>query len=166
MTTQELLWKYVEGKCTPSESGQVEKQLAGDSVLQKELDQMLEVQSVLMSMEPDTPSLRFTKNVMDALPVIYPSEITEPLVGTIWKKVFWLALGALAAAVFFIPRSSQPSNDLVTSYFEQLTSGIGNAVAQVPNVVLQYFILTLISIAVLALIDKLFLRKKRGLMMV
>ena len=166
MSTQELLWKYAEGRCAPSELIQIEKKLADDPVLQKELDQVLEVQSVLISMEPDAPSMRFTQNVMDALPAIYPSEVTEPLIGSIWKKIFWVALGALAAAIFFLPRSSQPSSDLLAPYLEPITSDISNAFGQVPTVTLQYFVLTLLSIALLALVDKLFLKKVRGLMLV
>ena len=166
MSTQELLWKYAEGQCTPSELAQIEKQLADDPALRKELDQMLEVQSVLVSMEPDVPSMRFTQNVLDALPAIYPSEITEPLVGAIWKKLFWVALGALAAAIFFLPRTSQPTNDLLAPYLEPIASGISNVLGQVPSVTLQYFVLTLLSIALLAILDKLFLKKMKGFFLV
>ncbi|MEO1257355.1 MAG: hypothetical protein AAFZ15_01110 [Bacteroidota bacterium] len=166
MSTQELLWKYAEGQCTPSELLQIEKQLTDDLALQKELDQVLELQSVLVSMEPDAPSMRFAQNVMDTLPAIYPSEVTEPLISSIWKKIFWVALGALAAAIFFLPRSAQPSGDLLTPYLDPIASGISHAFGQVPTVTLQYFVLTLLSIGLLALMDKFFLRKVRGLMLV
>lgn len=160
MNTQELLWKYAEGQCTSIESNNIEKLLANDPTLQSELNSILEVQSVLVGIEPNMPSMRFTKNVMDALPDIYPSEAIEPLVRPIFKKIFWITLAASIGAIFLLPKTGQPSSGgTVLPYVEQLNTGILSAVSQVPDIVMQYFILTLLATTLLVLVDKVFLKR-------
>lgn len=166
MTNQELLWKYAEGNCSPAELAAVEKLIASDPSLQTELDNILEVQSVLMTMESEAPSLRFTQNVLDALPEIYPSEVVEPLVKPIWKKAFWLAVAALIIGVTLMPHSVSPTESVLSPYIDQVMGGINQAVGQVPNVVMQYFVLTLLSVGLLMLMDKIFMKKGHGVLMV
>ena len=166
MNTQQLFWKYAEGTCNPAETAAVEKQLADNPSLQIELDSILEVQSVLVSMEAEAPSMRFTQNVMDALPAIYPNEVADPLVKPVWKKVFWIAVAILIAGLFLVPRSSQPKGDLLSPYMDQVTSGISNILGQIPGTVMQYFVLTLLSVGLLMILDKVFLKRVRGLIMI
>ncbi len=166
MNIQELLWKYVEGNCSAAEGGNIEKQLADNPSLQKELDSILEVHSTLKGMDTDKPSMRFTQNVLDALPDIYGSGVIEPLVKPVWKKVFWLFLAALATGVYLLPRTSRPNGFTLTSYVDQVAEIVGNIVGQVPNMVLQYFVLTVLSIGLLMLMDKVFLRRIRSLMLI
>ena len=166
MNQQELLWKYAEGSCSAAEVALIEKQLADDPTLQQELDSILEVQSVLGGMEADKPSMRFTQNVLDALPDIYQIGVTEPLVKPIWKKVFWLLLATLAVGVCLVPRTSQPNGFDLTSYIGQVAENVSKVVGQVPSLVVQYFVLTLLSIGLLMLMDKLFLKKVRGIFLV
>lgn len=166
MTNQELLWKYAEGKCSPAETTVVEKLLASDPSLQAELDNILEVQSALMTMEPEAPSMRFTQNVLDALPALYPSEVVEPLVKPIWKKAFWVAVAAVIIGVILMPHNASPTESVLSPYIDQVTGGLLQVVGQVPNVVMQYFVLTLLSVGLLMLMDKVFMKKGHGVLMV
>ena len=168
MITQELFWKYAEGLCDLHETAQVEKLLANDPSLQTDLDSILEAQSALVNIVPEAPSMRFTKNVMEVLPDVYPTEIVaEPLIRPVFKKVFWMALAASLAAVFLLPKTGQSASvGLIAPYIEQLNAGILSTISQVPNMVVQYFILTLLSITLLMVLDKMFLKKVRVLFLV
>ena len=165
MNTQELLWKYAEGVCNLHEIAQMEKLLANDPSLQNDLDSILEVQSVLMTMEAEAPSLRFSKNVLDTLPVLYPSEAIEPLIKPVWKILFWLSVAAILATLFLLPRSSS-SMDIVSPYTDQLIGSVNQVVGEVPVLVLEYFVLTLLSATMLMLFDQLMKKKFRPFFLV
>lgn len=159
MTTQELIWKYAEGTCSPSELATIEKLLADDPTLQAELDMALEVQSTLTAMKPDVPSMRFTKNVMEALPLnLYPP-LSEGLVKPIWKKIFWFALAAVAAGLFSLPNSSVPTTTQLP-YADKLMEGFGSTIENLPPVTVQFFALTVIALLTLALVDKVFISRR------
>ncbi len=160
MNTQELMWNYAEGKCSPAEMAALEKLLSDDPTQQMELDQILRLQAELLSLQPDAPSMRFTRNVLDALPDIYPSEATDPLINPVWKKVFWLALAAMIAAVVLWPRSSHSSGSRLSSAVDQAVGSLHQLTGLVPDTVMQYFVLTLLSAGLLMLMDKIFLRKR------
>lgn len=163
MTNQEILWKYAEGKCDLAEVKFVEQLLADEPSLQSDLDKILEVQSVLVKLEADSPSMRFSKNILEALPDIYPSEATEPLVSSFWKKLFIGGIASVACLPFLVP-DSEPSSPggLVSPYVEQFNNGIATTLSQVPNVTMLYFILTLFSLAFLLLMDKVVLKKMKA----
>ena len=163
---KELLWKYAEGTCSPAEMTTVEEWLATDPSFQVELDKVIHAHSLLANMEADAPSLRFTKNVSEALPNVYPSVATEPLVSPIWKKVFFGAVAFFAGGVFLSSKAAHHTGGVISQYIERLNNGLSLTVGQIPSIVLQYFILTLLSVGLLLLMDKALMKKVRAFLLV
>ncbi len=161
----ELLWKYAEGNCTPDEKVAVERMIASDPLLRKELEIMLDVQSNLAGMEAQSPSLHFTQNVIDALPELYANKEIEPLVKPIWMKVFVGAMVAIFAVIISIPKSSGTST-ISLPYLEEITNFINNTVSHLPSMTIQFSILILLSLAMLVFFDKMMIKRVRGLMMI
>lgn len=164
MKQEDLLWKYAEGQCSPEESAQVEKLLTKEPRLKGELDLLMEVQSSLSQIETAGPSMRFTQNVMEALPPkLYPPLSVESLVGSIWKKIFAgsLALCTLAA-VFSLFGESTSGGSLITPYTAEAVDKVNGIVSAVPSAAAQFFVLTLLSIMTLVLVDKFFLRRTKA----
>lgn len=162
MNTQDLLWKFAEGKCTPDEEATMEQLLANDPALQAELDMVLEIQSALVRLEPDAPSMRFTQNVMEGLPAnLYPPLAEqEPLVRPVWKKIFWVALAAVGVGVFFVPRTAISSGGSGLPYADKVVDSIGSTVGALPSVTVQYFVLVLLALLTLGVVDRVLAARK------
>ncbi len=102
MTTHdELIWKYLDGACTPEEKERVEKLKKEDAAFRAALLERQRLDQELEEQPLEQPSLRFAKNVMERLPELYQRSI-EPLVRPLWIKVFFGSLGALFLAYFVI----------------------------------------------------------------
>ena len=160
--TQRRGGKFAEGKCTPDEEATIERLLTTDPALQAELEVVLEIQSALVGLEPDAPSMRFTQNVMEGLPAnLYPPLAEqEPLVRPVWKKIFWLALTAVGAGVFFLPRGQMSPNDPVLPYADKVLDGIGSTVGALPTVTVQYFVMVLLALLTLGVVDRVLAARK------
>ncbi len=61
------LWEYIDGTSSPAEREHIDMLLATDGQVKRQYEEMLAFQSVLQTAAPEEPSLRFTKNVMEAL---------------------------------------------------------------------------------------------------
>ena len=68
--TEETLWNYIEGNCTEAERLSVEQALKTDVGLKKEWLERKILHEMMEQQELESPSMRFTKNVMEALPKI------------------------------------------------------------------------------------------------
>jgi len=84
----------------------------------------------------------------------------DSLVGAFWKKIFAgsLAICALAAVLSMFGKNSS-SDGLLTPYTEQAVDKVSGVVNTVPPAAAQFFVLTLLSILMLVLVDKFFLRR-------
>ena len=163
----ELLWKYVEGKCSPAEKIAIEKLLVDDPSFKKELEMARQIHAALKDMEADAPSMRFAKNVADALPDICSRELTEPLIKPMYKKIFWGGIFAAFTLLVLLSKNNQPSeNILPLHYLDNVTDMANNMMGQVPGAVMLYFVLTLLSVGLLLMIDKVMMKKAHGFMLV
>lgn len=90
-----LHWKYIDGEATEQERTWVQRRLTDDASFKAEFQSRQQLNHTLQQMEPEQPSMRFTLNVMESLPVLYKKAI-EPLVSPKWVKAF---IGSLVAAV-------------------------------------------------------------------
>lgn len=151
---QELLWKYAEGTCQAAEKAEIEKLLASDPSLREELEMIQQIHRVLDKMEPEQPSMRFSKNVMEALPDIYSQPAPEPLVSFFWKKIFWGAVVAGVAGVFFLPALNVGSS-FSLPFTDALSRFLQSATGQLPATAVTSFVLVLFSVAALTGVDKL-----------
>ncbi|MEL6944975.1 MAG: hypothetical protein AAFO82_20150, partial [Bacteroidota bacterium] len=75
--TEELLWKYIEGNCTDAEQMAVKQALEDDVDLKKEWLERKILHQMMEKQELESPSMRFTKNVMESLPKLSNYAITS-----------------------------------------------------------------------------------------
>jgi len=90
---EQLIWNYLDGQCTPAQRAAIKKRLTEDDAFHAAYLERRQLHTSLQKQEAEQPSLRFAKNVMDRLPLLYRRTV-EPLVRPFWIKVFAGALGA------------------------------------------------------------------------
>lgn len=96
-----LLWKYIDGDCSPEELALVEKMLAEDQGLRQHFERMQALHGDLLNMDLEQPSMRFTTNIMDQLPVLKGTQ----LLSSRWvlAAAFFLAAIPFLATFFQVP---------------------------------------------------------------
>jgi hypothetical protein len=78
---EEQLWSYIEGSITAAAKTFVEKMLASNEEWQVKYKEQLELHQLLINeKEPEFPSLRFTKNVMDGITGMQPKAATSSFI--------------------------------------------------------------------------------------
>ena len=97
MPNSNLIWKYVDGECTPAEISQIESAARRDPEVRRAIAEAEMLHLKLQKQETEAPSMRFVQNVMEALPPIYRKYSSEPLLNPSWIKAFYAFL-----AVFLI----------------------------------------------------------------
>jgi len=160
MNAPELLWKYADGECTPQEKAEIESRLATDPGLREELDMVLELHTALAGTEPEQPSMRFTQNLMEALPKIYAPAPAEPLVAPVWKKIFWAAVAVCFAGLLFWGKNFGSATPQPVPYVDEISRGLSTIFKAVPGEVMGYVVPLLLVTATLLLIDKVLVSKK------
>ncbi|MEM1218569.1 MAG: hypothetical protein AAGH79_06640 [Bacteroidota bacterium] len=96
-----LLWKYIDGDCTPQELALVEKMLAEEERIRQHFNTMKLLHGDLLNLEMQQPSMRFTANVMEQLPVLKGTQ----LLASRWVLLtaLFLATVPFLALLFKIP---------------------------------------------------------------
>ncbi len=75
---EEQLWSYIDGGVTADEKNFVEQMLATRADWNAKYREQLQLHKMLMNeTELDQPSLRFTKNVMDGIAGMHPTQATN-----------------------------------------------------------------------------------------
>jgi late competence protein required for DNA uptake (superfamily II DNA/RNA helicase) len=64
---EERLWNYIDGLSSPEERIALEGLMASDRALRDQYAELLSVHTALHGSELEVPSMRFTKNVMEAI---------------------------------------------------------------------------------------------------
>ena len=64
---EQQLWSYIDGFVSSEEKSSIEKQLESNLEWKNKYHELLQTNQLLKSSELEQPSLRFTKNVMDAI---------------------------------------------------------------------------------------------------
>jgi anti-sigma factor RsiW len=72
----EQLWEYIDGNCTPEERERIAGLIAGDAEWQLMYTEITATEHLLRIAAPEQPSMRFTKNIMDA---VTASHISTPV---------------------------------------------------------------------------------------
>jgi len=83
---EERLWNYIDGVSSAEEKTTIEKLLQGDTEWISKYNELNEVNNLLHSPELDTPSMRFTKNVMEEIAKLHIAPATSSYIN---KKVIW-----------------------------------------------------------------------------
>ncbi len=85
------LWDYIDGNSR--EVNAIEKLIADNTQWRKKYNELMEVHQLIITLELEQPSLRFTKNVMDKIAKL---DIAPAAKKYIDKKIIW------SIAIFFI----------------------------------------------------------------
>ena len=109
------LWEFIDGTCTGAEKEHIAQLIANDAVWQEKFDELTALQEVIAArMELEQPSMRFSKNVMEAVSHVKIAPATKKYINyNIIKAIaafFILAIaGTLGYAVFTANWQSTPS---------------------------------------------------------
>lgn len=90
---EQQLWEYIDGLTTEEETAVVKKRIAEQAAWREKYEELLSIQQLLRGTELETPSLRFTKNVMEE---IAKTSIAPATKNYINNKIIW------SIAAFFI----------------------------------------------------------------
>lgn len=90
---EERLWNYIDGTASATEKTVIEQLLASDAEWKIKYKELLEVNQLLQSSELESPSLRFTKNVMEEIAKLHIAPATKNYIN---NRIIW-GLG-----IFFI----------------------------------------------------------------
>lgn len=94
MNTSELIWKYLDGACSPEEEGEVERLLAEDAAFKEEWARSRKLHESLKHQPLEQPSMRFARNIMERLPALYRKINIRPLFTPMQWRVIYGLLGA------------------------------------------------------------------------
>lgn len=113
---EERLWNYIDGTASGAEKTLVEQLLQTDNAWKSKYSELLQVNDWLQSADLESPSLRFTKNVMEEIAKLHIAPATKNYIN---NRIIW-GLG-----IFFIT--------MITGFlvygFSQLGSGKGEPTA-------------------------------------
>lgn len=93
--TDNRLWDYIDGVCTPDEAKEIALLVAGNTDWKLRYETLLQLHLQLQQTEPAHPSMRFTQNIMDEITAL-------PVPGKIKVKVNTKAIRVIATAAFII----------------------------------------------------------------
>ncbi len=97
---EERLWNYIDGTAAVNEKTVIDKLLQTDAAWKMRYQELLEVNELLKSSELDSPSLRFSKNVMEEIAKLHIAPATRTYIN---KKIIWgLAFFFIALVVGFL----------------------------------------------------------------
>jgi len=83
---EERLWNFIDGTASASERTVIGQLLQTDAAWKSKYNELLEVNALLQSAELETPSLRFTKNVMEEISKLHIAPATKSYIN---KKIIW-----------------------------------------------------------------------------
>ncbi|MBK9491371.1 MAG: hypothetical protein IPO07_23190 [Haliscomenobacter sp.] len=92
-----LIWKYLDGECTPGEKARVQQLVLEDPSFAEEMSLAQNLQTTLQQLEPEEPSMRFTARVTEQLPALYrPIHTQAELLPKFLVRLFGGAVGTVA----------------------------------------------------------------------
>lgn len=109
---QDLIWDYLDGRCPEADAARVEAALSNDPDFKQVFLMSRRLHEQLQGMETDAPSLRFTQNLMDSLPVkkVGRSVRYTTLLSSRWIWAYSIGLSVLAFISLWILPAATTSN--------------------------------------------------------
>ena len=83
---EERLWNFIDGTAPAGEKTVIEQLLQTNGAWKSKYKELLEVHELLQATELETPSLRFTKNVMEEISKLHIAPATKSYIN---KKIIW-----------------------------------------------------------------------------
>jgi anti-sigma factor RsiW len=152
MNNRELLWKHIDGSCSPEERQAVERLLAEDEAFKQEWAKAQKLHTALQQQEAEQPSMRFAKNVMERLPALYRKISIQPLLSPLAKRGFIALLGLFFAAYFYFAYLYLQANPAGAG--SSPLEGIANTLLSLPMTVMSLLAALSSAFLLLAWLDK------------
>jgi hypothetical protein len=86
LSMEERLWDYIDGTTPVNEKSVIEKLLQNDAAWRSKYNDLLELQQLVNSTDLDSPSMRFTRNVMEEIARLHIAPATKTYIN---KKIIW-----------------------------------------------------------------------------
>ncbi len=142
---EDRLWDYIDGRGTPAERAEVEALIAANPAWGKAFRELKEVNIWLGGADLEVPSLRFTKNVMEA---VEHQAIARPTSTYISKHILRgvalffgaMLLGALGLVVY----TWRPDTTPAKAFVKMPTFNLPSYSFQVPTYLVSGFVLLLV----------------------
>src|ERR1700730_8354838 len=83
---EERLWDYIDGSGSAGETSAIEKLLESNLEWKAKYHDLLETHKLMQSTGLESPSLRFTKNVMEEIAKLHIAPATKTYIN---KKIIW-----------------------------------------------------------------------------
>lgn len=125
---EDRLWDYIDGVTNAEEKSAIEKLIETNLEWQRTYRELLETHQLMNSSELETPSMRFTKNVMEEIAKYHVAPATSSYIN---KKVIWgvggffiiMILGFLIYSFGQINWASSNSADIIAPKLDKLNWG-------------------------------------------
>lgn len=107
------LWAYIDGLCGESEKGRIDSLLATDTGWKQRYSELIAIHQSLSDLEPEHTSMRFSKNVMEAIANVKPSKPTRAYVNLTLVKAFavFFVIVSLGAATYAFTKMNWQTNE-------------------------------------------------------
>ena len=83
---EERLWEFIDGHSSLEEKTVIEKLLQTDAEWKAKYSELIDVNEMLQSSELESPSMRFTKNVMEEISKMHIAPATKSYIN---KRIIW-----------------------------------------------------------------------------
>jgi hypothetical protein len=84
--TEEMLWNYIDGLCSSEEKSMIEGLIESNLEWQQKYRELLSLHNLVDSTELESPSMRFTKNVMEEIAKHHVAPAAKNYIN---KKIIW-----------------------------------------------------------------------------
>src|SRR5258705_7519981 len=147
---EERLWDYIDGTSSANETPGIEKLLESNIEWKTKYHELLEAHQLMQSAELESPSMRFSKNVMEEIAKLHIAPATKTYIN---KRIIWgIGIFFITLIVGFIiygfglinwsePGTSTISENLNKVNFNKIFSNTYVNVFMMINVVLGLFLL-------------------------
>ncbi|GAB3924869.1 anti-sigma factor family protein [Mucilaginibacter myungsuensis] len=94
--TEEKLWNYIDGTCTPADRAQIEERLITDVAFKQQYEELVLINAEFTTLELDEPPMAFSYNVMEQ---IRKQEALAPLKAKVDKRIVYAVAGFFLLAI-------------------------------------------------------------------
>ncbi len=99
------LWAYIDGQCSDADSRRIALLISGNADWKEEYEQLLALHNTLTATEPEQPSLRFSRNVMEAINTAQPARAAKSYINPWVLRLIAGIFVSLLVAIFIYAMS-------------------------------------------------------------
>lgn len=149
-----LIWKYLDQDCSPDEEVYFRKKLEANTSFQKQYETIVSLHNRLKKQQHEVPPYRFSKNVMEALPIKSPAKVNRLQPVQILSRGYLTVIFSIVflVVIYLFIVDYQPSGSTASIYTE-----FAEATRQPLWLQISWI---LISCSALLLVDKFLFRRK------